>query len=71
MDNTYIGVQACSTSEKDCPFFDCYERGTCYQCRCSLLDKELFNCVDGEDQESSIDPDCPLRKHEVIVRLLK
>jgi len=62
-------VQACSTLEKDCPFFDCYERGTCYKCRCSLLDKELSNCVDGEDQESSIDPDCPLRKHEVIVRL--
>jgi len=46
-----------------CPFLDCYEKGTCYECNCHL-DNDVN--VENHCDHKTYPPDCPLRNGMVI-----
>ena len=47
----------------NCPFLDCYEKGTCYECKCSLDESIYVECHCDNKTYPSI---CPLRNGMVI-----
>lgn len=46
-----------------CPFLDCYEKGTCYQCNC-FLDTTLNLNLHCDNDTAPLD--CPLRDGRII-----
>ena len=51
-----------------CPFLNCYERGTCYICKCFL--DETLN-LDEHCDNKTAHLDCPLRDGRIIVVKVK
>ncbi len=43
-----------------CPFLDCYENGTCYNCNCYI--EESLKDIEIHCDDKTLHPDCPLMK---------
>ena len=47
------------------PFLDCYEKGTCYKCKCFLDGNITLDLLCDEDLTHH--PDCPLLEGLIVV----
>ena len=47
-----------------CPFFNCYEQGTCYECKC-FLDKSIE--VEYHCDHKTYPLDCPLKNGMIVI----
>lgn len=46
-----------------CPFLDCYEQGTCYQCKCFLDESIKVEC---HCDHKTYPSDCPLKSGMIV-----